>query len=74
MSIRLQNFTIANDQPFVLLGGPCAMESRDHALRMSAALKDMCDRLGLNLIYKSSFDKANRTSVDGGAAWACKRR
>jgi len=65
MSIILSNFQIGNDQPFALLAGPCALESRDHALRMSAALKEICERLGINLIYKSSFDKANRTSVSG---------
>lgn len=65
MNIKLQDFEIGQDQPFVLLGGPCAMESRDHALRMSAALKALSEKIGLNLIYKSSFDKANRTSVSG---------
>ena len=65
MSIALHDFTIANDQPFALLAGPCALESRDHALRMSVALKAIAERLGINLIYKSSFDKANRTSVKG---------
>ena len=63
--IKLQNFEIGNDLPFALLAGPCAMESRDHALRMSEALKTMSERLGIPLIYKSSFDKANRTSVSG---------
>ena len=65
MSIQLHDFHIGNDLPFTLLAGPCALESRDHALRMSAALKEIAERLGLNLIYKSSFDKANRTSVSG---------
>ena len=63
--IKLQDFEIGNDLPFALLAGPCALESRDHALRMSAALKDIADRLDINLVYKSSFDKANRTSVSG---------
>ncbi len=65
MNIRLQNFEIGNDQPLVLLAGPCALESRDHALRMSSALQALSVRLGIPLIYKSSFDKANRTSLAG---------
>jgi len=63
MNIKLQDFEIGNDQPFALLAGPCAIESRDHALRMSSALRAIADRIGISLIYKSSFDKANRTSV-----------
>jgi 2-dehydro-3-deoxyphosphooctonate aldolase (KDO 8-P synthase) len=54
---------IANDKPFVLIAGPCAMESREHALETAAALTEICGRLGLGLIYKSSFDKGNRTSI-----------
>ncbi|NMM44007.1 3-deoxy-8-phosphooctulonate synthase [Rhodospirillaceae bacterium KN72] len=65
-TVELGNYKIANDQPFTLLAGPCAMESREHALDMSGALKEICDRLGINLIYKTSFDKANRTSLSGG--------
>lgn len=64
--INVQNFTIGNDLPFVLIAGPCALESRDHAFDMSGALKEMTARLGLPLIYKSSYDKANRTSLKGG--------
>jgi len=51
-----------NDLPLVIIAGPCAMESRDHALETASALKEMTARLGLGLVYKSSFDKANRTS------------
>lgn len=65
-TVELGSYKIANDQPFTLLAGPCAMESREHALDMSGALKEICDRLGINLIYKTSFDKANRTSLSGG--------
>ena len=53
------------DLPLALIAGPCALESRDHALTMAAALKEMCARLGIGLVYKSSFDKANRTSLNG---------
>jgi 2-dehydro-3-deoxyphosphooctonate aldolase (KDO 8-P synthase) len=64
--ISLHNFKIGNDLPFVLIAGPCALESKDHAFDMAGALKEMTQKLGLSLIYKSSFDKANRTSLKGG--------
>ncbi len=53
---------IANDKPLTLIAGPCQLESRAHALEMSAALKELADNLGIGVIYKTSFDKANRTS------------
>ena len=62
--IEIGNVTVANDAPFVLIAGPCALESRDHALEMSAALVEITSKLGIGLIYKTSFDKANRTSLD----------
>jgi 2-dehydro-3-deoxyphosphooctonate aldolase (KDO 8-P synthase) len=62
--VSIGNITVANDAPLALIAGPCAMESRDHALKMASALRDMTDVLGMGLIYKSSFDKANRTSLD----------
>jgi 2-dehydro-3-deoxyphosphooctonate aldolase (KDO 8-P synthase) len=62
--ITVGNITISNDLPFVLIAGPCQMESRDHAMETAGALKEMTDKLGIGLIYKTSFDKANRTSVD----------
>jgi 2-dehydro-3-deoxyphosphooctonate aldolase (KDO 8-P synthase) len=61
-TVTVGNVSIANDAPFTLIAGPCAMESRDHALEMASALKEIAGRLGIGLIYKSSFDKANRTS------------
>ena len=61
--VAVGNLTIGNDLPFTLIAGPCAMEGRGHALEMAAALKEITGRLGIGLIYKSSFDKANRTSV-----------
>jgi len=54
-----------NDLPLVLIAGPCQMESRAHALETAAALKEMAQAAGIPLIYKSSFDKANRTSLGG---------
>lgn len=62
--VRVQDFEIGNDLPFTLIAGPCAMESRDHALEMASAVKEMTGRLGINFIYKSSFDKANRSSIN----------
>jgi 2-dehydro-3-deoxyphosphooctonate aldolase (KDO 8-P synthase) len=52
-----------NRLPLALIAGPCAMESRDHALEMAGALREITGRLGMGLVYKSSFDKANRTSA-----------
>ena len=52
-----------NHLPLTVFAGPCAMESRAHALECAAALKEIADRLSLGLVYKSSFDKANRTSA-----------
>ncbi len=60
--ITIRNVTIGNDLPLVLIAGPCVLESRAHALEMSQALTEMTARLGIGFIYKTSFDKANRTS------------
>lgn len=54
-----------NDLPLVLIAGPCQMESREHALECATALKDMAAKADIALVYKSSFDKANRTSLSG---------
>ncbi len=62
--IMVGDLEIGNDRPLTVLAGPCAMESREHALEMAAALKAIADRVGFGLIYKSSFDKANRTSIN----------
>lgn len=62
--IKVQNVTIANDLPFTLIAGPCQMESRDHALMMAENLVNITDKLAIPFIYKSSFDKANRTSLN----------
>jgi len=62
--ITLGNYKISNKQPLTLIAGPCQMESRDHALMMAEEMKKICDKYSVNLIYKSSFDKANRSSVD----------
>ncbi len=52
-----------NALPLALIAGPCALESRDHAFEMAAALKDIAGKIGIGLVYKTSFDKANRTSA-----------
>jgi 2-dehydro-3-deoxyphosphooctonate aldolase (KDO 8-P synthase) len=61
--VTVGNIAIGNDLPLVLIAGPCALESRAHAMEMSAALVEITDKLGISLIYKTSFDKANRTSI-----------
>ncbi len=63
--VKCANFEIANDKPFTLIAGPCQLESETHALKISSELKKITDELGINLIYKTSFDKANRTSLKG---------
>jgi 2-dehydro-3-deoxyphosphooctonate aldolase (KDO 8-P synthase) len=55
-----------NDLPLGLIAGPCALESRAHALDMASALKEITGKLGINFVYKTSFDKANRTSGRSG--------
>ncbi len=62
-SVHVGPINICNTAPICVFAGPCQMESREHALEMAGALKEIAERLGLGLIYKSSFDKANRTSV-----------
>lgn len=64
-TVRIGDLTVSNDRPLTLIAGPCALESRDHALEMSQALSELTARLGIGLIYKTSFDKANRTSLGG---------
>lgn len=56
---------IANDAPLALIAGPCQMETRDHAMMIAGELKTICDDLGMPLIFKASYDKANRTSMHG---------
>jgi 2-dehydro-3-deoxyphosphooctonate aldolase (KDO 8-P synthase) len=62
--VRVAPLVLANDRPFTLIAGPCQLESRAHALETSHALVELTRKLGIGLIYKSSFDKANRTSID----------
>jgi len=62
--VTVGNITIGNDRPLALIAGPCALESRAHAREMCQALTELTGKLGIGLIYKTSFDKANRTSAD----------
>ena len=61
--ISIGNVTIGNDLPLAIIAGPCQLESRDHGLEVATALAEIAGRLGVGLIYKTSFDKANRTSI-----------
>ncbi|AIJ85604.1 3-deoxy-8-phosphooctulonate synthase [Brucella melitensis] len=62
-TVKVGNVTFSNSAPLALIAGPCQMETRDHAFEMAGRLKEMTDKLGIGLVYKSSFDKANRTSL-----------
>lgn len=61
--VKAGNVSFSNHLPLSIMAGPCQMESRDHAMEMAAALKEISDKLGIGIVYKSSFDKANRTSL-----------
>jgi 2-dehydro-3-deoxyphosphooctonate aldolase (KDO 8-P synthase) len=61
--VAVGNARFGNGLPFALIAGPCVLESRAHALEMAKGLKEIAERLGIGLVYKSSFDKANRTSA-----------
>jgi 2-dehydro-3-deoxyphosphooctonate aldolase (KDO 8-P synthase) len=63
--VELKGVKFGNALPLALIAGPCQMESRDHAFMMAGALKEIAGQLGIGLVYKSSFDKANRTSISG---------
>ncbi|QEN90847.1 3-deoxy-8-phosphooctulonate synthase [Labrys sp. KNU-23] len=63
--VSLGKLRIGNALPLTVIAGPCQMESREHAMEMATGIKAITDKLGLGLIYKSSFDKANRTSAKG---------
>jgi 2-dehydro-3-deoxyphosphooctonate aldolase (KDO 8-P synthase) len=64
--VRIGNLRFGNALPLVLIAGPCALESRQHALEIASALKEIAEKLGIALVYKTSFDKANRTSSQSG--------
>ena len=64
-TISIGNIACGNEAPMMVIAGPCQIESLDHAHDMAGRLKNMTDRLGMGFIYKSSFDKANRSSIKG---------
>ena len=64
-TVTIGNVAFGNHLPIAIFAGPCQMESRVHALEMAVALKEIAGRLGIGLVYKTSFDKANRTSISG---------
>ncbi|MGN0914601.1 MAG: 3-deoxy-8-phosphooctulonate synthase [Alphaproteobacteria bacterium] len=64
-TVKIGNFEIGNKLPLALLAGPCQIESRQHAIDMAGAMVEITDKLGINYVFKASFDKANRTSING---------
>ena len=62
--VSINNINFSNDSRFVLIAGPCAIESLDHAVNMTGLIKEICKKFKINFVYKSSFDKANRTSIN----------
>lgn len=63
-TVKIGNARFSNALPFSLIAGPCQIESREHTRKMASALKEICEKLGVSLVFKSSFDKANRTSLN----------
>lgn len=63
--ILINNVKISNDLPFVLIAGPCQTESMEHSLMLAQQISEICKKLDIGFIYKSSFDKANRSSISG---------
>ncbi|RWP38831.1 3-deoxy-8-phosphooctulonate synthase [Mesorhizobium sp.] len=64
-SVTVGNVVFGNSAPLSLIAGPCQLESRQHAFDMAGALKELTEKLGLGIVYKTSYDKANRTSLGG---------
>ncbi len=65
ITINFENFQVSNNNPLTLIAGPCQIESKDHAVECADYISQICHKLKINYIYKSSFDKANRTSIKG---------
>ena len=63
--VKCGKLSISNTNPFTLIAGPCQLESEEHALDVAGQLKKITEKIGIGLIYKTSFDKANRTSLMG---------
>jgi 2-dehydro-3-deoxyphosphooctonate aldolase (KDO 8-P synthase) len=71
--VNVGQVSFANDRPISIIAGPCQLESRAHALEVASALKEIAGRLGIGLVYKTSFDKANRTSASGARGLGLKQ-
>ena len=65
ITIKCKNLKISNDNPFCLIAGPCQLENEQHAIDMAGKIKEITKKYQLGFIYKTSFDKANRTSLKG---------
>ena len=65
VEVKCGKLTISNNNPFTLIAGPCQLENENHAIDVAEKLKEITDKLSIGLIYKTSFDKANRTSLKG---------
>ena len=63
-TVKIGNFAIGNKLPLALLAGPCQIESRQHAIDMAGQMVEITKELGINYIFKASFDKANRSSIN----------
>lgn len=64
-TVKVGPWSLANNLPLTIIAGPCQLETRDHALKIASELKALSDKLGIGMIYKTSYDKANRTSLKG---------
>ncbi len=62
--VKVGNVVFSNEKSFSLIAGPCQIESRDHAFEMAGRIKTITDQIGIGFVYKSSYDKANRTSLN----------
>ena len=63
-NIKLANFEISNNNQFILIAGPCVIESEKHSLMMAEKIAKICQKKSINFVFKSSFDKANRSSIN----------
>ena len=63
--VKLKNFEISNNKKISLISGPCQLETEQHAMDMAGSIKEITSKFGIGFIYKTSFDKANRTSLKG---------
>ncbi len=70
--VSVGNAVFANDKPFALIAGPCQMESRAHAMEMAQAVKEIAQALNIGLVFKASYDKANRTSLSASRGMGMK--